>query len=374
MSSISSIRFRVEQRIHAARCSWTLVSHQMAGRNPVAGIVLRHIIDVMDERRQSEVHISNEDWQRQYGFGRTRVRNAIGLLAAAGVRNTNDGISSWRIDDPVFWPAFETALQLCAPDDEGPDGGVRNEHPPVRNEHPSVRDEQAGTGSDVDGDARNVHLIQREREKGVLELFSRFRLVFGGKFEAIRDRLLAAAARLTDSIVRTVLARCRRAGGRTWSYVAVALETEANSGDFGRQLALIPAVEVPAPKPATTDLRETGAAAPAASWTPPAPMRAGPTPPPAASARDIDAWNTALHQLRLQMPGSPWLEGARLHRTEGDEFVVNVGSPAAREMLQHRLYRNVARVLSDACGRPVRVLFESPDVAPTPAFYRVREA
>jgi chromosomal replication initiator protein len=74
-----------------------------------------------------------------------------------------------------------------------------------------------------------------------------------------------------------------------------------------------------------------------------------------------DAWETAYHQLALQLDSAKfetWVRDAKFVRFDGGEFVIGVRNAFARDMLQHRLYRNVARVLSDAWGQPATVRFE----------------
>lgn len=97
------------------------------------------------------------------------------------------------------------------------------------------------------------------------------------------------------------------------------------------------------------------------------------------------AWEVAYNQLELQLDrGSfdTWLRGAALLRVEGgpsaashhgrptlfpldDEadstptvFIIGVRNTYARDMLQHRLYRNVWRVVSDVWGKPIELRFE----------------
>lgn len=74
-----------------------------------------------------------------------------------------------------------------------------------------------------------------------------------------------------------------------------------------------------------------------------------------------DAWETTYHQLQLQLDQAKfdtWVRDARFLRFEGDTFIVGVRNTFARDMLQHRLYRNVARVLSDAWGKAASIRFE----------------
>ncbi len=74
-----------------------------------------------------------------------------------------------------------------------------------------------------------------------------------------------------------------------------------------------------------------------------------------------DAWNAAFHQLEMQLDRASfdtWLRGAVLLGVEDGVFVVGVRNNFARDMLQHRLYRNVRRVLGDVYGTSVELRFE----------------
>nr|PZN54267.1 MAG: chromosomal replication initiator protein DnaA [Chloroflexota bacterium] len=74
-----------------------------------------------------------------------------------------------------------------------------------------------------------------------------------------------------------------------------------------------------------------------------------------------DAWNAAYTQLEMQLDRASfdtWLRDAVLLKCEGDVFVIGVRNGYARDMLQHRLYRNVRRILSDIYGQSVELRFE----------------
>jgi chromosomal replication initiator protein len=74
-----------------------------------------------------------------------------------------------------------------------------------------------------------------------------------------------------------------------------------------------------------------------------------------------EAWQVAFHQLELQLDRASfdtWLRGAAFMDVEDDVFVIGVRNAYARDMLQHRLYRNVRRVLCDVCGKSVELRFE----------------
>jgi hypothetical protein len=76
------------------------------------------------------------------------------------------------------------------------------------------------------------------------------------------------------------------------------------------------------------------------------------------------AWSAVYHQLELQLDRASfdtWLRSAKLVDYEPDTstFSVRVHNSYARDMLQHRLYRNVTRILRDVTGRDVTVRFEA---------------
>ncbi|MEO1289799.1 MAG: DnaA/Hda family protein, partial [Chloroflexota bacterium] len=74
-----------------------------------------------------------------------------------------------------------------------------------------------------------------------------------------------------------------------------------------------------------------------------------------------DAWNATFNQLELQLDRASfdtWLRHAVLLGVEDGVFVVGVHNSYAQDMLQHRLYRNVRRVLSDVLGEVTELRFE----------------
>ncbi|MDQ7037454.1 MAG: chromosomal replication initiator protein DnaA [Anaerolineae bacterium] len=74
-----------------------------------------------------------------------------------------------------------------------------------------------------------------------------------------------------------------------------------------------------------------------------------------------DAWKAAYNQLELQLDRASfdtWLRPAVLLSAEKGVFVVGVHNTYARDMLQHRLYRNIWRLLTDLTGQDVEIKFE----------------
>lgn len=74
-----------------------------------------------------------------------------------------------------------------------------------------------------------------------------------------------------------------------------------------------------------------------------------------------DAWRIAHSQLEIQLDRGnfeTWLRAATFLGYEDEVFTIGVPSSMARDMLQHRLYKDVRRVLGDVCGAKVEVRFE----------------
>ncbi|MCU0498396.1 MAG: chromosomal replication initiator protein DnaA [Anaerolineae bacterium] len=83
-----------------------------------------------------------------------------------------------------------------------------------------------------------------------------------------------------------------------------------------------------------------------------------------------EAWNIAYQQLELQLDRAnfeTWLRGAVFLRMDNEVYVIGVRNTYARDMLQHRLYRTIWRVLTDVCGRSAEIRFEVSKPAPKPA-------
>lgn len=75
-----------------------------------------------------------------------------------------------------------------------------------------------------------------------------------------------------------------------------------------------------------------------------------------------DAWDIAYQQLSMQLDRATfdtWLSDSVFLRVEtGDVFVIGVRNSYACDMLQHRMYRGIRRVLSEVVMRPVELKFE----------------
>ncbi len=84
-----------------------------------------------------------------------------------------------------------------------------------------------------------------------------------------------------------------------------------------------------------------------------------------------EAWNIAFSQLEIQLDRASfetWLRGAVfLGCTEDGSYRIGVANAYARDMLQHRLYREIRRVLGDVLGDRVELTFEVNKFDPVPA-------
>lgn len=83
-----------------------------------------------------------------------------------------------------------------------------------------------------------------------------------------------------------------------------------------------------------------------------------PTEQPADPARD--AWRVAHAQLEIQLDRAnfdTWVRDAAFVRAEGDRWTIRAAHSMARDQLQHRLYKDIRRVLSDVVGRKVEIEF-----------------
>ncbi|HEX2906997.1 MAG TPA: chromosomal replication initiator protein DnaA [Phototrophicaceae bacterium] len=77
--------------------------------------------------------------------------------------------------------------------------------------------------------------------------------------------------------------------------------------------------------------------------------------------RPEDAWNIAYSQLEIQLDRASfdtWLRGSVFLGFDDGVFKVGVTNTYARDMLQHRLYRDVRRVVSDVWGARVELNFD----------------
>ena len=84
-------------------------------------------------------------------------------------------------------------------------------------------------------------------------------------------------------------------------------------------------------------------------------------------SQEAKAWRIAYDQLSIQLDRvsfDTWLRGATFQRAENSVYVIGAPNSYSREMLQHRMYRDIRRVLSDVVGSDVEMRFEVVKPAP----------
>jgi chromosomal replication initiator protein len=78
-------------------------------------------------------------------------------------------------------------------------------------------------------------------------------------------------------------------------------------------------------------------------------------------SRAVAAWSAAYSQLKLQLDEptfKTWVQDATLVRVEPpNRFVIGVANELARDMMQHRLARSIAKLLGDLYREPVDLEF-----------------
>lgn len=409
MSQKDSLKKRIEARLAEAGCDrWSLVAHLLAGgENSNAAFVLMHVIDEMHEAERDTVVVYHGDWRRMYSFGRTRVKTAAKVLAKIGVIYTNHLAQTWRIDEARFWPAFGAALALVCPQlpPTGGDNGGDGEKPPLSTVNTPAdeieKDTLHGLNTPADSEqGKGVHGEQgaalphgENGGKGVHDehqirfdsdtdvkismLFGALRLKLRGHLEQWLGQLMKMGRELGLETTQTVLARCLAFKAGSWKYIATSLKKAIEERDYGRQIPLIPAMTITPPR------RSKGTGQGSSSMSGGSVTGkygdffnredvAAPAPKPAAQPPDSPerrAWATAYQQLELQLDGGKFetfVRGAEFLRFENDAFVIGAINSYSRDHLQHRLYRNVARLLSDAWGKDAHVRFEVMTVPSVP--------
>lgn len=92
-------------------------------------------------------------------------------------------------------------------------------------------------------------------------------------------------------------------------------------------------------------------------------------------------WLRAYSQLEIQLDRASfdtWVRAAHFLKCEDNIYTIGVAHQYARDMLQHRLYRDVRRILSNVVGAPVELLFQVhklpiPDEGDLPLFKRLAQ-
>lgn len=178
-----------------------------------------------------------------------------------------------------------------------------------------------------------------ERSEAIL--ISEWAEVFGKARATTQTQIAAEVARIGLAQAREVAQRCADSQGKSWQYVLAALRNETPP-------------PTPLPTPVAAAPREMGEAA-WQDWL--NRMKAAEKPPRVAVVKDR-SWDIAFAQLEIQLDKATWSAWVRdllLVKVEGGAYTLDAPNRYAQEMVQHRLYRTIWRVLSDVAGRDVTI-------------------
>jgi len=205
-----------------------------------------------------------------------------------------------------------------------------------------------------------------------LNIYHPYQNRFVGFTPAIADKLASEYARIGESNVRAVLERCDHSAGKSWQYVLRSLENVS-----AQVRTPIPLYEPPAPARADEDITAEMRLAWAScdegrSWA--ARLASARNPQPAApvgtgralSEHEIH-WDRAYGQLEIQLDRASfdtWLRATRFLKHQNGVYHIAVPNDYARDMLQHRMYRDIRRVLMNVTNVPVELQFETRKPAP----------
>lgn len=299
--------------------------------------------------RMSKAKVSTTRWEL-VALGYIAIHQADGsdAMAVTIIDRMRDNVL--RYADPETPPATRSRRERHRSHSEperSPDEPNRSPH--EQEEESSINIPSIKISEESDAPAR-------EREILPSGLISRVSAYTG--WHRVEAAIRAEFQRLGDTAAMHALERCFTRGDvRDWSYMLTALRAEPTP-TYRDSPSPVP----PPPSPALDAVPDL----------PPLPVAPPPAPEPVPDCdpAHLTAWQTAYHQLSLQLDRGSFdtlLLDARLVAVEAGEeptFVVRARSPHAAQTLQHRLYRNVRRILSDVLCAPVALRF----VAPTPSF------
>lgn len=336
---------------------------------------LRIMLYLLSKDKTWSPHVS--DMMKQLKYSRSKVYAALGELIDAGYLERGNERKGGRFSASVYTlhnvpvtasvkpshgdVSTDTVYGETSHGEGEPESNLPytvtpdtvNRH--VNNIRVSTNTDDQEKGKKKESPARAQSLETDERETD-LPFAIRSRIKLYTNYQRHEKALTAEIKRLgIKKAVEILEARCfERADVRDWSYMVTTLRNEPPlSEDFA---AMIGAA---ASSPVKCEEVVFSAAKVEAPKQPPAPD---------CDPQHASAWETAFNQLELQLDQGSFnslLLDAHLVAVEhGEEptFVVRARSPHAARTLQHRLYRNVHRILSDVLCAPVALRFVAPEV------------
>jgi hypothetical protein len=319
-----------------------------------------------DELGLSEFQVHRVIW------GDPRVQNPKRTLRDVGVevqlRRSPNGSPTlhYRLDTAIFFGVLIEHLERTTGVEVGsaePEAAVPDNVGYGNLTEPGMETEQCVASSVIAETSSEKDLIPEDSDE-TTNFFSFYQEKFGHLNDQLKARLVGEFERLGRESTQQILERCARRG-KSWQYVLRALTNEAvpavrsnRSPNFAKYAMSDDEMDAwLAARKTTKDEPEV-----AISATVRTPWAAGWSDRPTTTVQD--AWDAAFSQLALQLDRDnfeSWLRGAVLmdFEVESNTFVVMVRSDRAREMCQHRLYRNIWRVLTDIYGQGLELRFEA---------------
>jgi hypothetical protein len=347
---------------------YPMVFVQLVGSHAAAWL-LSQILYWTDRTSDPEgwFYKSFEDWKQEGCLSRAQIERALHgdprtrksrlTLAELGVetkvKRAPDGspTTHYRIDREVFLSKLTTFLQPDLPQNDipicenGADGTATFSQVEMQQ---SGETRSTETSSETPASEISSESSPPTPPDDDLEKIKAFEGRFGRLKEATKTELRAAIERLGTGRVGEVVERCAKRG-RSWAYVLAALANEPAaettvSENTKALLEQILDIGYKAPEPLVPSARVNEVFDPQYGRT----------------AQEM--WQGIAHQLEMQLDRASydtWLRGAQLmdYDREQSMFTILVQTSYAREMCQHRLYRLIARVLRDVCGRLMETRF-----------------
>jgi hypothetical protein len=349
-----------------------------------AGMMLKRILH-WHGSLQREFYLSNQDWWEQCRVRRKtidRVKAQIfpmcGVLfetkfnRMAHANVTHYRLHEWkfmsRLSEVLGMPALYLFYRLCPQRAERyvPNGqNVVSKTDATLTRESTIKTSTEQVNDSVLPSKKIVDFKSRLPEStpgqlAVIELL---------KSAGVQGQRAVAYCTLPEDIVRACIASANEPGVRNRAgYLVGALKKQLQAHNTQPQFVQV--------QQSSNTLSESGdTATPPPNPLPVAGRGIAAAPAPEAVSKNLTAiirdgmtaqaaWSATYHQLELQLDSQSFdscLRAAKLvdYETDTSTFIVRVHSTYARDMLQHRLYRNVARVMRDVTGREVAVRFEA---------------
>jgi hypothetical protein len=283
-----------------------------------------------------------------------RVRRELhdaGYITQDAEQSRNDdgtfGPRLWRVRETPAIEFPEVPLSDNPPAVESPAVEPSTEQPQAENP-PHINDESEQLPNQESLNEASNQSSNDERDVFILNLIGSY----SDGYENARDELREQFDRLGEGLFKSVIQRCHKRSPKDIQYFVTAL---------GREKTPIPLP--PSPVQTEETLRSDGDDTSYPAFITASAMLIYDHP----RQWEHEAWELAYSQLELQLDRAnfdTWLRGASFLRVEDGVFVIGVRNGYSRDMLQHRLYRNVWRVLSDAYGEDVEIRFEIASMQP----------